>query len=103
MKREGVMNFRVWVILSVVAISGCATQGVNTFNFNDAKPAKIDNEIVVSKSQSVVWDILVKQLSKSFYIINNIDKASRIICKIRSTSNTKSGKDRTLNPVIAEQ
>ena len=28
---------------------------------------------------SLVWDILVKELSKSFYMINNIDKESRII------------------------
>lgn len=75
------MNYKVWLILiSMVAlISGCATQGVNTNQHAEDAITKINNEIVVPKSTSEAWDILVKELSKSFYVINNIDKESRII------------------------
>jgi hypothetical protein len=75
------MNYRVWILLmaSVVLMSGCATQGVNTTQRTENTMIKIDNEIVVPKSTSETWDILVKELSKSFYVINNIDKESRII------------------------
>jgi hypothetical protein len=62
-----------------IFITGCATQGVSTYKYTDNAPIQINNELVVSKPQSQVWDILVKELSKSFYVINNIDKESRII------------------------
>ncbi|MHA1969679.1 MAG: hypothetical protein ACW964_18010 [Candidatus Hodarchaeales archaeon] len=44
-----------------------------------AKPMPINNEKFVNKSVNEVWDNLVKELSKSFFVINNIDKESRII------------------------
>ena len=74
------MNYRVGAILVIaIFITGCATQGISTYKYTDNAPIQINNEIVVSKPQSQVWDILVKELSKSFYVINNIDKESRII------------------------
>lgn len=74
------MNYRVWILSIVgIVVSGCATQGVSTTNYTNPQLVKINNEKVVPKTQSDVWDMLVKQLSKSFYVINNIDKASWII------------------------
>jgi len=58
---------------------GCATQGISTRQYTENVPVQIKNEIVVSKPYTQVWDIMVKEISKSFYVINNIDKESRII------------------------
>ena len=73
------MNCNVVILSLVILLSGCATQGTNTFKYNPSTLLKIPNEITVSKPYSEVWDGLVKELSKSFYVINNIDKESRII------------------------
>lgn len=77
----------ILVLLLALLVSGCAVQGVNTFRYTDNTPQKITNEIIVSKTPSEVWDILVKELSKSFYMINNIDKESRIINVSFTTDN----------------
>ena len=73
------MRAFICMICYVVVISGCATQGVNSMKYTEPEMVKINNEITVDKPYSVVWDSLVKQISKSFYMINNIDKESRII------------------------
>lgn len=63
----------------IVAISGCATPGVNTYEYVKHDPKSVTNEIQVDEPYGKVWDKLVRELSKSFYVINNIDKESRII------------------------
>lgn len=74
------MNYKICVIvLTAILLSGCATQGISSLKYTDNTPIQVKNEIEVSKPQSQVWDTLVKELSKSFYVINNIDKESRII------------------------
>lgn len=73
------MNYKILMIVFAVFLSGCATQGVNTSEYRGCNPQKIINELNVPKPQPEVWDILVKELAKSFYVINNIDKESRII------------------------
>lgn len=76
------MNYRIFgFITTIFLISGCAVQGVSTLKYTDNLPSQVQvkNESIVSKSYSQVWDALVKELSKSFYVINNIDKESRII------------------------
>lgn len=67
------------VCMSTMVLTGCATQGVNSFNYTAPTFTQIKNEAVVQKPYSQVWDKLVKEISKSFYVINNIDKESRII------------------------
>lgn len=62
-----------------ISISGCATQGQNTYEYIKGDQIKIVNEITVDSPYSQVWDMLVRDLAKSFYVINNIDKESRII------------------------
>ena len=65
--------------LSIITI-GCATPGTSTFDYTPPqKPTKIQNETIVSKPFETVWDSFVRELAKSFYVINNIDKQSRII------------------------
>jgi hypothetical protein len=57
-----------------VALAGCATQGKNSFQYTEPKQAPIRNEIQVNAPQPQVWDTLVRDLAKSFYVINNIDR-----------------------------
>lgn len=70
---------KVVIILTLVFVSGCATQGTNTMQYSEGKTNKVENETTVSAPYSQVWDTLVRDLAKSFYVINNIDKESRII------------------------
>ena len=69
--------------------SGCATQGVSTKDYRAPEEIKVKNEITIDKSYNEVWDKLVKKLSKSFYVINNINKESRIINISYFTNNPK--------------
>ena len=74
------MNYKICaIVLTAILLSGCATQGISSLKYTDNTPIQVKNEIEVAKPQSQVWDTLVKELCKSFYVINNIDKESRII------------------------
>jgi hypothetical protein len=73
------MRSRISIAIAVLSASGCATQGVNTANYTAATPHIVKNEKTVPRRQAVVWDELVRELSKSFYVINNIERESRII------------------------
>ena len=65
--------------LLTLLISSCATAGTSVFSYMPASTKKVENEIVVEKPFEQTWDHLVKELAKSFYVINNIEKESRII------------------------
>ena len=77
-KRDVMKNVILFATI-IIFITGCATPGVNTSSYTKHDPKKITNEMQVDQSYSLVWDKLVRELSKSFYVINNIDKESRII------------------------
>ena len=70
---------RIMFVLFFAALSGCVTQGKNTTQYNKNESVNIINEKTVNMPYSKVWDILVRDLAKSFYVINNIDKESRIV------------------------
>jgi hypothetical protein len=70
---------RICLFILISLLCGCATQGANTSQYTPGNRTKIDNETTVDGSSSRVWDVLVRDLAKSFYVINNIDKESRII------------------------
>lgn len=70
---------RIIFLLFFAALSGCVTQGKNTTQYNKNERVNIINEKTVNAPYSKVWDILVRDLAKSFYVINNIDKESRIV------------------------
>ena len=63
----------------MASLTGCATQGVTTVNRIPPKVASLTYEQKFEQPQGVVWDRLVKNMAKSFFVINNIDKDSRII------------------------
>jgi hypothetical protein len=66
-------------VCTVVLATGCATQGKTTVERIPATPRPLTYEKKIAEPQSVVWDRLVKNMAKSFFVINNIDKESRII------------------------
>ena len=43
------------------------------------RPAPAVNEIVVDRPFDETWDLLVRRLSESFFVVNNISKESRLI------------------------
>ncbi|TGU71036.1 hypothetical protein E4633_11845 [Geomonas terrae] len=83
------LTIRTLAFVSIFSLAGCATQGVNSTHYTAPVQAKIANEATVQKQNTQVWDGLVKEISKSFYVINNIDKESRII-NISFSTNTPS-------------
>src|SRR4030095_14702085 len=68
------------IALYAAMITGCATPGTSNLSYAPPQTStKIQNEVIVSKPFEAVWDSFVRELAKRFYVINNIDKQSRII------------------------
>jgi hypothetical protein len=61
-------------------MAGCAGQSA-IYNLDYSLPEEtvINNEVVVSSDYDKTWSDLVGEMSKSFYVINNIDKESRLM------------------------
>ena len=75
------------LFLFVFVFAGCAVIPQSYYQTLPPSISKIDNEIFIDRPFSDVWDELVKELAKSFYVINNIEKTSRII-NISFSTNT---------------
>jgi hypothetical protein len=60
-------------------ITGCAKNGLSTYSYSKPNSYEFSNEIIVDTNFEKVWDGMVAELAKTFFTINNIDKASRII------------------------
>src|SRR5438552_15950444 len=77
--RRVAMTTQLAVAILVAVASACATAGTQTYNLAPAQSQHVTNEVTVTGASDIVWDRLVAQLSRGFYVINNIDKASRLI------------------------
>jgi hypothetical protein len=64
------------VVALVPALSGCITA---TANYQPPRAFTVENSKMVAQPFDAVWDQLVRQLSSDFFVINNIDKNSRLI------------------------
>lgn len=65
------------VVLSIPMLAvGCAT---SNFGYSPPVEPHVENTKFVNRPFDQVWDSLVKQLSSDFFVINNIDKNSRLI------------------------
>lgn len=68
------------LIVAIIAIasslSGCATSKAS---YIPPAEQRIQNSKYSSQPYDQVWDQLVRQLSSDFFVINNIDKNSRLI------------------------
>lgn len=67
---------RYLIIFGALCLSGCATSKVD---YTPPQPVKVENQVVVQEPFELVWDRLVRNLASDFFVINNIEKSSRII------------------------
>ena len=70
---------RIILIVIVLVTAGCAKPGISRYDFTPAEYYEVKNELILDQSFENTWDILVEQLASSFYVINNIEKSSRLI------------------------
>jgi hypothetical protein len=69
----------IFVVAIFLSMIGCATPGRSGYTLQKPSSYTVKNEKTVNRPFNEVWDELVRDLAKSFFVINNIDKASRII------------------------
>lgn len=81
------MKKMILFLIFGIILAGCATPGSFTGYHHAANPYSVTNEKYVDTSPDTVWDSLVKEISKSYFMINNIDKESRIMNISFSSSN----------------
>ncbi len=68
------------VVGALFALSSCATVGNNSVSYIEPPSDGLPNNTeVIDQPFNAVWDKLVGELSSSFFVINNIDKESRLI------------------------
>lgn len=69
------------LLIVLLALTGCATIGSWEFDHTNPTSGKyqVENEKYVDSNPEDVWNSLVKELAKTYFVINNIDKESRII------------------------
>ncbi|MGS8279837.1 hypothetical protein [Pseudomonas putida] len=77
------MYKKVVLVLVVGTLAGCAT---SSMDYRPPTPIAVANTRSVSTDFEKSWDDLVRQLSSDFFVINNIDKSSRLINVSFSTS-----------------
>lgn len=68
---------RIATVCVALMVSGCVTSSSNYSG--PSISGKVDNEVIIDEGFEVVWDRLVRNLSADFFVINNIEKASRLI------------------------
>lgn len=67
------------LIYMLIILSGCAT-GTSRIDYTPPLPQTQEgNEIIIDEPFDIVWDRFVGRLAASFFVINNIDKESRLL------------------------
>lgn len=75
-----ILNQVFSLFVLTISVASCATPGTSGRQYRVPIGAElVTNEAVVRLPFSDTWDLLIGQLAKSFFVINNVDKASRII------------------------
>lgn len=69
--------FAVGVVVAAAALAGCAGHVSYVGPTAQAQPGT--NMVVIAKSRDAVWAAAVPELSKRFFVVNNLDKASGFI------------------------
>ncbi|WAW08960.1 hypothetical protein NB640_06580 [Oxalobacter vibrioformis] len=67
---------KLMAVFAVIVLSGCAT---TTESYEPPKEYPVESVRIFNASFDTVWKRLVKNLSKDFFVINNIEKSSHII------------------------
>lgn len=63
-------------VAATVVLGGCASAKMD---YNPGVASEIKSQLDVNEPFDIVWNRLVKSLSSDFFVINNIEKESRII------------------------
>ena len=67
----------MFIVMAVAALSGC---GVGKYDYTPPMSyPSITSSVTVSKPKDFVWKRLIAELSKRFFIVNNLDKESGFI------------------------
>ena len=74
------------IIICITVLTGCVS---NTFSYTNPHNYEVQTEKLVPIAFDRFWDAYVAELSKTFFVINNIEKESRII-NVSFSSNTPS-------------
>jgi len=70
--------YRTFCVILAAFLTSCVTVQ-SAYQYQEPKPISTSNEVVINRPFSEVWDVLVGNLAKSFFVINNVEKESRII------------------------
>jgi hypothetical protein len=71
------MKIAIAALAAAIVLAGC--QASSTTNRVAPSSAEIKNTTVVAEPFEVVWDRMIRKLSSDFFVINNVEKASRIM------------------------
>lgn len=71
------MNTKLFLLgYGCVLVTGCAT---SSLDYIPPPVKQVENQVTVNAPFDEVWERLVKNLASDFFVINNIEKNSRII------------------------
>lgn len=75
--RLSVLGGIVAISISALILQGCTAS--SSVQRNAPSSAKVINTITVNEPFEVVWDRMIKNLSSRLFVINNVEKTSRIM------------------------
>ncbi len=67
------------LLISIFALGGCVAPATSIFHYKTNDQITVNNEKLINKPFETVWDELVRELAKSFFVINNVSKESRLM------------------------
>jgi hypothetical protein len=75
------MKRKIISFISLIFIGSCASVSMplSTINYSPPLENYIENKVIINAPFDETWDKLVSGLSETFYVINNIDKESRLL------------------------
>lgn len=74
------MASKLWIIVGVMFGTSCASFSTESSrNYSEPEKIQIENSAIIDQPFDRAWDDLVEGLAKTFYVINNIDKESRLL------------------------
>lgn len=79
LSRELPMKKLIILVTASLILTGCVGVGTYTANYTEPVAKEIENKKLINESFDVIWDRVVANLSESYFVINNIDKQSRLI------------------------
>ena len=88
-----VQIFKNLYFLLIILITGCVSPGTSTVKYTPPELVSVTNEKEVDSSLEEVWNQLIGSLAENFFIINNVEKDSRIINVSLSTNTPQENYD----------